>query len=93
MTLLIDTFWTEMDARLGATGWVITDASRYDPTTLSGLTPTGRVFSASLVEGTVTITVAGRVRTVTRAKAVLEPGDATVDVLLQAWQLLPLNQR
>lgn len=93
MALTEDTFYTEASTRLTATGWVFTDVSRYDPTSISGITPSGRAFSISLINSTITLTVAGRTRTITRAKAAWEAGDQTVDALLEAWQLLPVNQR
>jgi hypothetical protein len=41
LTLLVDT-WSEAMAQLLAQGWVITEFSRYDPTHIVGITPSGR---------------------------------------------------
>lgn len=93
MTLLRDIFYEQAQTRLEATGWVFTLVQRYDPTRIEGLTPTGRAFTATFVDSTITVAVAGRVRTITRIRALWEPGDATVQALLDAWNLLPVSQR
>ena len=93
MTLLVDTFWTEAQSRLEANGWVIVDGSRYDPTVINGVTPSGRSFTFRCEGNTITITIAGRVRTITRSRDLWEPGDATVTAMIEARNLLPSNQR
>jgi len=93
MTLLVDTFWEQVQARLTPVGWVITEGSRYDPTHIVGVTPSGRAFTLDCVDGTVTITIAGRTRSLTLARTAWEPGDATVDAMIAARDLLPANQR
>ena len=95
MTVLRDTFWDELAARMPASsGWIITDGSRYDPTVLNGLTPTGKVFSLTMDRtGHAVLTVAGRVRTRDLAPIALEDGAAVVTMLLEAWNSLPAGQR
>jgi hypothetical protein len=93
MTLLVDTFWEQAQARLVSAGWVIVDGSRYDPTIINGVTPTGRSFTFRCEGGIITITIAGRVRTIERSRDLWEPGDATVDAMIAARNLLPVNQR
>lgn len=93
MTLLVDTFWTEAQTRLVANGWTIVTGSRYDPTHIEGVTPSGRSFTFDCVGNTITITIAGRVRTITRSRDLWEPGDATVSAMIEARNLLPVNQR
>ena len=93
MTLLLDTFTDEVRARLTANGWVITDYSRYDPTHIVGLTPTGRAFTFDASGNTVTVTIAGRTRTATRTKDQWERGDLVVTALTDLRSLLPVNQQ
>lgn len=94
MAVLRDTFWDDAQARLTSTGWVITSGSRYDPTGLDGLTPSGRVFHFEMTrDGAVTITVAGRTRTRQVSAGDHEDGAVTVTHLLEAWQQLPASQR
>jgi len=93
MTLLVDTFWTEAAERLTANGWVIVDGSRYDPTVINGITPSGRAFTFTAQGDTVTITVAGRSRSITRSRTLWEPGDQTVTAMVEARNLLPASQR
>jgi hypothetical protein len=93
VTLLVDTFWEQAATVLAAEGWFITDGSRYDPTILNGLTPTGKAFSVTLAGDTVTVTVAGRVRTLTRTRVEWEAGELTVAAIRDAYRLLPANQR
>ena len=90
--LLIDD-WSDAYDLLVASGWIITEYSRYDPTHVVGLTPNGRAFTLDCVENTVTITVAGRTRTITIAKENWLQGMATRSRLLEAWQQLPVSQR
>ena len=92
MTLLLDTFWDHVP-QLQSEGWVLTDMSRYDPTRIVGITPTGKAFTATLVDNLVTVTVAGRERTTTRDRAVWEPGDATVAAFRETYEKLPVSQR
>ena len=93
MTLLVDTFWTEAQARLVPAGWVIVDGSRYDPTVINGVTPSGKSFTFTCVGGTVTLIIAGRTKTITRSRDLWEPGDATVDAMIEARNLLPVKQQ
>lgn len=93
MALLVDTFWEQAQARLVANGWTIVDGSRYDPTIINGVTPSGRSFTFECRDNTITITIAGRVRTITRSRDLWEPGDATVTAMIEARNLLPSNQR
>jgi hypothetical protein len=94
MALLVDTFWTEIQERLVPAGWVITEGSRYDPTHILFITPSGRAGSLDIVDGVITVTVAGRSRSINIAdRADWEPGGKSVDLLLAAHQLLPVNQR
>lgn len=93
MPLLVDTFYTEANPRLIAAGWVFTDVSRYDPTSIVGVTPSGKAFSFLAAGNNVSITVAGNTRNATVSKALWEPGDATVTRFLQVWNALPPGQR
>lgn len=88
MALLVDTFWDEAQRRLVPAGWVIVDGSRYDPTVINGVTPSGKSFTFECREGVVTVTVAGRSRTLARS-----PGESSVQALLDAYEALPRNQR
>ena len=93
MTLLVDTFWRDFQSLLEPAGWVLTGGSRYDPTHLTGVTPSGRAFTFDAIDGTITITIAGRTRSIARARSVWESGGATVDAMVAARNLLPVNQR
>ena len=94
MAVLRDTFWDDAQARLTSTGWVILNGSRYDPTVLDGLTPTGRVFQFTMTrDGLVTITVAGRTRTRQVAAGDHEDGAGVVTKLLATWEQLPASQQ
>lgn len=92
MSLQVDD-WSSAQALLEADGWIIAEYSRYDPTHVVGLTPNGRAFTLDCVGDTITVTVAGRTRTLTVAKANWLQGMATRTRLLEAWQQLPANQR
>ena len=94
MTVLRDTFCDEMSSRLLATGWVVLGYHRYEPTTLVGLTPTGRTFTFALTpDGEVTITVAGRTWTRSITPGTHENGAIAVTAILDVWEQLPVNQR
>lgn len=93
MVLRYDSFAEQVQSRMVAIGWVITDYTRYDTTSVAGLTPSGKAFVATLDGNTVTVTIAGNTRTITRAKELWEQGDKTVDALLAAHELLPPGQR
>lgn len=86
----IDRFSEEIASRLN--GWVINNYSRYDPTHVDGLTPTGKTFTLDIVNGTATLTVAGRTRTAQLADG-WEDATKTVDLWLSAYNALPVNQR
>lgn len=97
-----DSFSERAAARLAATGWVILESHRYEPTVLAGLTPSGRAFSFRAewtlpnTPGavTITITVAGRTRSVVKTRALdLHDGNLCLDALLEAWNALPASQR
>lgn len=96
--MLRDTFAEELSA-LFAQGWVMTSYSRYDPTTMAGLTPSGKAFTLSAVRqgagALVTVTVAGNTRTTTLANwdADFEPAAKSVAAIAATWQKLPVNQR
>lgn len=92
MTLMIDNF-SEQLAGLRAAGWVITEFSRYDPTHITGLTPSGKVFTLDAAGSQVSITVAGNTRNVNIAKVQWEQGDLLVEKWLAAHQALPAGQR
>lgn len=90
--MLRDTFWQEAESRLS--GWVFTSASRYDPTVIEGVTPSGRAFTFTLTrDGVATITIAGRTRQQTIDAATITSGAASVTALLEARALLPANQQ
>jgi hypothetical protein len=93
MTLQIDTFWEQFQSVLAAQGWSLLVASRYDPTHVEGFTPTGKAFVLDANNTVITLTIAGRVRTVNRAKALWESGDATIQALLDAWNAFPVSQQ
>ena len=92
MDLLYDNFADNLGA-LTASGWVITEYGRYDPTYVVGLTPTGKTFRLDCVGNTITVTVATRTRTLTRAKDSWMQGADTVAAWLAAYNALPVNQR
>lgn len=92
MTLLVDNFAEQLGA-LTVGGWVITEYSRYDPTVVVGVTPTGKAFRLECVGDAATITVAGRTKTVARAKELWEQGDLTVSLWLASYNSLPASQR
>lgn len=92
MSLLFDDF----DQRLGplvAAGWVILDVHRYDPTRISGLTPTGKTFTIDMTGSTVTFTIAGNTRTRTVPKATWEPAAGCVDAWTAGYAAFPAGQR
>ena len=91
--LLVDTFWDEAQRRLTAAGWVIVDGSRYDPTVINGITPSGRAFTFTASGDTLTLTIAGRTRSITRSRDLWEPGDATASALEEARERFPTAQR
>ena len=78
---------------LHTAGWVVESYSRYDPTVIVGLTPTGKVFNARLDGDTVSLTIAGNTRTRTVPKATWLPGNATVQALLGVLGDFPAPQR
>jgi hypothetical protein len=98
MSLTRETFGDELDKAF-ALGWRVTSFTRYDPTTITGITPTGKSFSASAVRqgagALVTVTVAGNTRTTTLANWEMdcEPADKTWAALISTWQKLPVAQR
>jgi hypothetical protein len=92
VTLMIDTFSDQCRA-FAAEGWVFTAFTRYDPTHISGTTPTGRVFTLDCVDGTVTLTIAGFTRSVTRARSLWEDGTLTGQVIRDAYALFPANRK
>lgn len=93
MALLVDTFWDQAQTRLIANGWVLLNVSRYDPTHVDGLTPTGKAFTLDAIDSVINLTIAGRTRTVNRAKALWEPGDAAVQGIIDARNAFPVSQR
>jgi hypothetical protein len=90
MTLLYDSF---ADNLPNLTGWVITSYSRYDPTHIDGLTPSGKVFTVDMVGSTITLAIAGNRHTITRAKALWEDGALTIQAIKDAFALFPAAQR
>lgn len=93
MALQIDTFWEQFQSVLVAQGWSLLVANRYDPTHVEGFTPTGRSFVLDADNNTITLTIAGRVRTINRSKDLWENGDATIQTLLDAWNAFPAGQQ
>ena len=93
MSLQRDNFWEEFERVLIPKGWVLVDGTRYDPTVINGVTPGGRSFTLVAQDDTITLTVAGRTRTVTRIKEQWEDGSLTVAAMEEALNLLPANQR
>lgn len=99
MTLQVDRFSDEI-ATLISQGWVITDYNRYDPTTMAGLTPSGKAFTASAVRqgasgALVTLTIAGNTRTTSLASwdVDCEPSDKTAQQLRVTYLKFPAGQR
>jgi hypothetical protein len=90
--LLVDDF-SEAIRPLLASGWVITEYGRYDPTYVVGLTPTGKTFRLDAVGDVVTIQVATRTRSVNVAKDAWMQGSTTIEAWLTAYNALPANQR
>jgi hypothetical protein len=93
MTLLVDTFWDEFTRVAVPLGWVLVEGSRYDPTHITLVTPTGKSASIDMVENAVTITVAGRSRTLNRNRSQWEDGALSVQALLDAYANLPPSWR
>lgn len=99
MTLLVDTFWSAFEEQAVPLGWVLLDGSRYDPTFVNLLTPTGKTASIDMhdnVQGTageVVITVAGRTRKLNRNRSDWEDGALAVQALLDAYANLPPSWR
>lgn len=91
--LEVDDFYDVALPALAAAGWVIIRVDRYDPTHLAGLTPTGKAFTADLVDDQITIVIAGRTRTLTRSKPEWLDGPGALAALLATHQLLPAAQR
>ena len=87
MSLLVDT-WADEVAFLQSQGWVITEYSRYDPTHATGVTPTGKAFTLSVVDGVCTITIAGKVqqRIESGGRTNWEPANLTRQLIEQTYQ-------
>lgn len=93
MPVLRDTFATFL-SQLTAAGWIIDGYQRYRPTTLAGLTPSGKVFDVTITpDGELTVSVAGKVRTATLTQAQIESGEDTITAIAEAHGRLPENQR
>lgn len=90
--LEMDDFYDNLPL-LTAAGWTITEIVRYDPTRLAGLTPSGKAFSVDMVDGVITVTIAGNARTINRAKTAWLDGPGTRQALLDARAAFPANQR
>lgn len=90
--LLVDE-WSTHQAALVAAGWVFTEVSRYDPTVIVGLTPSGKAFNALLSGTTVSLTIAGNTRTLTVAKLSWLDGADTRTALQNLRASFPGNQR
>ena len=87
MSLLVDT-WSDEVAVLASQGWVVTEYSRYDPTHAIGITPTGKAFTLSVVDGVCTVTIAGNVETRTESggRTQWEPADLTRDLIERTYK-------
>jgi hypothetical protein len=92
MSLMVDN-WCDAVTALTSAGWVITEFSRYDPTHVVGITPSGRAFTFHAEGNTITVTVAGRQRQRTISRDLWEQGNLCREALLAAWSDLPVNQR
>lgn len=90
--LRLDDF-SERVGELVAQGWIIGAYTRYDPTHIEGITPTGKAFTFDLAGNTATVTIAGNTRIVTIAKEQWLSGAGTVAALAAARERLPGNQR
>jgi hypothetical protein len=90
MALTID-LWPAQEALLLASGWTVNSVRRYDPTVISGTTPTGRTFTFTAQNGVGEINVAGRTRTSNRSN--WEAATDTYALLLACHLALPANQR
>jgi hypothetical protein len=92
--MLRDRFWEEVNTRMTATGWLILNGSRYDPTHLDGLTPSGKAFTLDITrDGGTTMTVAGRSRSGQITATQREDGAEAVTAILSTWERLPETQR
>jgi hypothetical protein len=83
--------WVEAQNRLVAEGWVITGAARYDPTTITGTTPSGKVFTFAWANGSGVLEIAGRTKSTSRAS--WESGADTESALRAAYGSFPKAQQ
>lgn len=91
-TLLRDTFW-DVVPQLDAEGFVFTSLSRYDPTRMEGLTPAGKAFTLLMQDRTITMTIAGRTKTLTRETPQWEDGDLTIQAFRDVYGMFPRSQQ
>jgi hypothetical protein len=92
MVLLRDVFDEQLPA-LEAAGWVIESYTRYQVTHVEGFTPSGKAFTLHAEGSVVTITVAGRTKTLNVAQSSWEPAAGLVAAWTAAHRLFPVNQR
>lgn len=80
--------------QLLAQGWTIDTMLRYLPvTSLTGLTPTGKAYSVTMQDTTITVVVAGRTKTLTRTKDQWVPGDKALQAIIDCYNQFPANQK
>lgn len=90
--LLVDE-WAAAQVALVALGWVFTTVSRYDPTSLVGITPSGKAFTATLAGTTATLTIAGNTQSLTVAKLLWLDGPGSSQALRDLRAAFPAAQR
>lgn len=90
--LEIDDFMDKI-SDLVANGWIFTNISRYDPTVIVGITPSGKAFNVTLSGTTVTLVIAGNTKVINVAKANWLHGQGTIDALVNARSAFPAGQR
>ena len=93
MTVRVDMFSDEAK-RLTDNGWVLTYVSRYDPTVVEGVTPSGKVFAFRLDrDGTAELGIATNKSRRTVSAQSHEDASGTVSLLLSLQASLPVDQR
>lgn len=96
----VDTFWTDFERVLVPKGWLLdrnspepVSNSRYDPTHLEGIVPSGKVFTFHYAGDMATLTVAGRVQSALLSRLIYEAGDMTVGAIETLYLLFPAGHR
>lgn len=89
----LDSFTGVVQNQLVAEGWTITSAHRYEPTVVTGITPTGKTFRLECAGNTCTLAIGSNTRTATRSIDLWRNADGTLAVARDLVASFPANQR